>query len=241
VPTIVNLTNGDLVTYAGLLRCGDELVLGLEGERLTARQRGRDVSDRLLTTRDFAPGTPFGRDRADAAPRPLRLRPGLNDLWFVCLGIYDAPGYDGAEFQPPLTDLVQGVFAGSDPAVGSRFDRSLFHQAPAAIADLWWEQAEPARFRVDLPTVAVLREESSPGAEAELDRLVALLDAMVGRLRAAGVDGRVQRLRFGEIALTHDSVAAPVPEHEERMAADGALEALGAMFDVTAKDGARYE
>jgi hypothetical protein len=48
-------------------------------------------------------------------------------------------------------------------------------------------------------------------------------------------------MRFAEAALVHDLVTAPVPEHDERAEAGAALEALGALFDVTATDGARYE
>ncbi len=241
VPTLVNLTTGDLLTYLGLLHCGEELSLRLHGERLVARHRGRDVTDRLITTRNFVPGTPLARSAADNPPRPLRLRPGTNDLWFVCLGIYDAPGFDGAGFQAPTTEVVQGVFAGDDPSIGTRFGTSLFHQQPAAIADLWWDEFEPARFRVDVPTAVVLREAPSPTAEAELDRLLELLDVTVTRLRAAAVDGHVQRWQFVEAAYTEDLVTVPLPEYDEQAEVTAALEALGALFDVTTMDSARYE
>jgi hypothetical protein len=243
VPTLINLTTGDVLCYLGRVPCGSMLKLGFTGSdpswRATAELDGIDVSDRLVSGSGYASGQNIPL-QAEQPAKPITLARGRNQLWFLPLGIFDRPGFDSSVFSSPDPALTQGRWDASEPAVV--FDQALFFQDPAAALDLWWDELRPARFDIVVSAMGE-RREAGLRAQPELDRdrLLAILRQTVGLLRAAAVDGRVRTKAIAELARSRDRLTVLRPDAGlESNPQTIELAALGALFDFTAKDGARF-
>lgn len=243
VPLLVNLTNGHAMGYAGRLRAGEELHFSAAADgRLEARLiglgRDLDVSARLVTTRGFPSSTGDGSERAplgrDASPTAIALERGDNQLWFVPLGLYDAPAFDAVLFSVPDTALGQGRWH-DDQHTGPGFDHAVFHTPEAASLDLFWREAEPASFRVEIPTAAVRRDAEATGdRDASLAQLLAVLDLTVAQLRAAGVRSQVvgRRLESAQRMFDGCRVQSVVLPPEAASAGSSGELALSAAFSA---------
>lgn len=258
MPTLINLANGDVVSWTGRVPAGAVLRLivdpAADGEgpdRLRAELDGVDVSERLMTGRGF---DPEGALRGESGlplevldtPAPIRLERGANPLWFVPIGRFDEPGFDQAVYSLARPEVRQARFAASPTQAGpgeASFGQALFFQDPAVALDLWWYERRPARFDVELGDAG---ERHEAGARAhpkrDRERLHELLAGTVALLRAAGVDGRLRAQTLRETSPCHDRVTILRPDQGiEVSEQESRLDALGALFDTTAKDGARFE
>ena len=245
VPVIINLTNGCVLGFAGLVRAGAELrvELGANGA-LHATLDGRDVTSRLYSSDRFVTGARFEPVIPDPSPRPIRLERGVNDLWFLSLALYDQPGLDQAMLAMASPDLVQGVFADARAESVSDFDFAVFHQPIAAVLDCWWDEREPASFRFDVPAGAVRRDADDPDApELERDHLFGLLQDTVDLLRAAAVRGEVRPRALADVQPAEDRgfVWSPHLEPEQTSSGEDALASLGALFDLSGLDQSHIE
>lgn len=244
VPTLINLTTGDALAFVGRVPLGSTLVLEVEGVEPVVRARaeldGVDVSDRLVGGTGYVAGSrvPLA---AEQPAKPITLARGRNRIWFVPLGIFDRPGFDAAVFSSPDPELAQGRYGEVDPSVV--FDRALFFQDPAAALDLWWDELRPARFDIELAGMGERREAGlRPQPEQDRERLLAILRQTVALLRAAGVDGRVRTRPLADLGRGRDRVSVLRPDAGlETSEAQVELTALTALFDFTAKEGARFE
>lgn len=244
VPTLVNLTTGEALSYLGRVPCGAMLRLGFTGAapswRATAELDGVDVSDRLVSGQGFAADRPLPMP-AEQPARPVTLARGKNRLWFVPLGLFDRPAFDAAVFASPDPATMQGRYAGAEPQ--ALFDRALFFQDPAVALDLWWDERRPARFDIELAAAGELRVAGErPQPELDRERLLAILRDTVGLLRAAAVDGRVRPRAIAEVGRSRDRSTVLRPDAGlETSPQEAGLAAIGALFDFTARDGARFE
>lgn len=244
LPTLINLTTGEALCWRGKVPCGATLTLGVTGEapalRATAALDGVDVSDRLVSGAGFEVGKPVPLT-AELPARPLALARGKNRLWFVPLGLFDRPGFDASVFSSPDPALLQGRY--SAPGEPVLFDQALFFQGPAVALDLWWDELRPARFDIELAAMGE-RREAGVRAQPELDRerLLTVLRQTVALLRAAAVDGRVRPRGLADAARSRDRLTVLRPDAGlETNPQESGLAALGALFDFTARDGARFE
>lgn len=242
VPVVANLTTGEIVVFRGLVNCGMTLRLlpAAEGA-LRVRLEGRDATRRISTGQGFRAGEKFTPAIPDPAPRALTLARGDNTLWLFPLALFSLPALGTAVYAMPRANVTHGQFAARDGSVpGTPFDTSLFEQPPFAAAEFSWTEQRPAAFRFDIPAGCTRRDLD---AETALqDELFALLDRTVGTLRAAGVDGRAAAAPFRE---TQPSASRGrgwnprLPRTTQRSTAR--LAGLGALFDTTARDGARFQ
>lgn len=243
VPTLINLTTGEVLCYRGRVPCGATLTLDVVGEAPVLRARaeldGVDVSDRLVSGAGFQPGKPVPL-AAEQPARPLTLARGDNLLWFVPLGLFGRPGFDAAVFSSPSPALRQGRYSAPDQPVN--FDEALFFQQPAVALDLWWDEQRPARFDIELAAMGERREAGvRPQPDLDRERLLAVLRQTVSLLRAAAVDGRVRPRGLADAARSRDRLTVLRPDAGlETNPQESGLAALGALFDFTAKDGARF-
>ncbi|MFV8754467.1 hypothetical protein ACNOYE_28295 [Nannocystaceae bacterium ST9] len=242
VPTLINLTTGDALSYLGRVPCGSMLKLGFTGEdpiwRATAELDGVDVSDRLVGGSGWLPGQVVPLEQP---AKPITLARGSNRIWFVPMGLFGRPGFDASVFSNPDPELLQARWGQTEPAVV--FDRALFFQEPVAALDLWWDERRPARFDIEIAAMGERREAGlRPQPELDRERLLAILRQTIGLLRAAAVDGRVRPRAIAEQGRSRDRLTLLRPDGGlETNPQDIELAALGALFDFTAKDGARFE
>jgi hypothetical protein len=241
MPLLVNLTTGTAVGYDGVVRAGEELRLSVDAEGLLhGTLDGVDVTRRLYTTDSFTPGVPFTPLLPDPRPRPIRLARGDNSLWFLSLALYDHPGLDAALIAMASTDMVEGVFGDAKAKTGTAFDVSVFYQPVAVVLDAWWTEQVPASFRFEVPAGAVQRAAGRrPDPEQDRARLFAMLSQTIDQLRAAAVVGEVRARPLVEVQRMSDRCAAPGNVQREVASPGEDRAALGALFDLTALEGAR--
>lgn len=243
MPVLANRGNGTAVGYRGLVPAGRVLVLRVAGDAAEASLDGSDVTDRLVTTRAFAPGPGRPEPPLDDPPLPLRLERGRNTIWFVSQARYDDPGLDAALFGVASETMHQGRYAGNGDG-GGAWDGAVFFQEPAAGADAWWVERTPATFRFEIPAGAVVREAGSrPDPEQDRADLFRLLGETIGRLSAAAVSATVDPRRLSETQRAADrvTVLAPTATREDASAGRDELAATGARYDATARDRSRYD
>lgn len=234
-PLLANLTTGEAVVWLGHVPPGRRLTIAAsptEPARLAARLEGADVSDRLRVVPDLRVGA--GGPGVYAPDRPVpRLATGVNELWFLPLAHYDTPGLDRALLAMADLLLHQGRWD------VTRFDQSLFFLPAAATVQVAWIEEVPAAFEVDLPAHTL---ESRAGRLAEAlearGRLEVGLGEGVGRLAAAGVDGRVRLSARSERQPSLDRLAAVFPMTIREVGSSGGdrLAEAGGLFDVTSFD-----
>ena len=243
VPLIANLTNGQVMVYRGLIACGQSLVIGLDpAGDFTAHLDGTDVSAEFTTGAGFAPGAPFTPAVPDPDPVPLMLERGKNQLWVLPLALYDQPSLGTGVFAMPEADIAHGRWEG-DGASHPPFGKALFEQPPAMSLDLYWDERTPATFRFLIPAGVVRREEGQEtDAPTERARLFTLMEETVDSLRAAGVDGQVGARPLSETQRQTDRMRVLDPTRlSETQPMETRLAGLSALFDTSAKDGARFE
>lgn len=241
VPLIANLTNGQVMVYRGFVACGQSLVIGVDPDgAFTAHLDGTDVSADFTTGTGFAPGEPFTPAIPDDDPTPLMLERGTNQLWAFPLALYDQPSLGTGVFAMPGADVGQGRWEG-DGATHPPFGKALFEQPPALSLDLYWDERTPASFRFLIPAGVVRREAGGEmDAPTERERLFTLMEATVDSLRAAGVDGHVAARPLRETQHQTDRVRVLDPTRlAETQPTETRLAGVSALFDHSAKDGAR--
>lgn len=245
VPVIANLTTGEVVVYRGLVRCGATLTLEPSDDgALAARLEGRDATRRIATGQGFAAGERFTPAIPDPAPRALTLARGANTLWLFPLALFGAPGLGQAVYAMPGPEVQHARFAARDGSVpGTKFDTSLFEQPAFAAVAFRWSEQRPAAFRFAVPAGCIRRDAASATeAAANQDNVIALLDGTVRTLRGAGIDGRAVAARFRETQRSASRGGAwnpRLPRTTQRISAR--LAGLGALFDTTAREGARFQ
>lgn len=264
-PVLVNLTTGQVLAFQAHVPQGQALRLEVKDEtELRATLDGENVSHLLRTGGGFDP-TRRPASTTDDVPRPLRLVPGDNRLWFFPAALFDARSLDVGRLGTPTPSytfetegearshvLQQGVFQVSeDPEEQAVFDAAVFYEDPAVVADLWWRERTPATFRFAVPSAVAQRDvvEAFGGTSSDVDdterqvsRVFSLLEQSVDLLRAAGVDGGVERQRLRSRQRSADRVRVVPPQvGVEDTRASGRLAAFSALFDVTASEGSRFE
>jgi hypothetical protein len=205
VPIVVNLTTGDLVGYAGVLRFGQMLSIRAKPDGTAANREAvatiddADVTKRLFSLAGWVPGQPISKDQLDPRPLVPRLPRGTNEWLFLNVGLYDVPGLDRFSFAIADDLLREGVFD------QTTFDHALFPAGPKAKLELAWTENEPASFQVRVPRYVVVEPGDDDGGPLWADLADGLRDA-IGTLHAAGVRAVVafdpfvekqeQRVRF---------------------------------------------
>ncbi len=250
VPVVANLTTGQALLYLGNVPPGQRLWIrpvppGEEGGHwaVEAQLEGDDVSGRLRSVSGLVPGQPWddvpstgrpkGRD-VDDPTRPLELRRGPNDLWFLPVAHFDELGLDRFLLALPDLLLAQGRYDETG------FDRALFFQDPAVSLRLSWVETEPASFEIHLPAGRVRYPAGEP-LDAVLEEVRLLGDSLaaaVRRLKPAGVRGAVEMRPMSEIQPQLDVLRAVLPLTHREVGPSGRddLPDSGALFDVTDLD-----
>jgi hypothetical protein len=244
VPVLVNLTNGQVLTYLGDLPCGYELQLGVDDNgEFTANVNDKDMRDRLYTGEGFVPGESFTPIIPDPEPQPLMLERGENQLWYFPLAVFDEKILGAGVYGMPAVDLQHGRYAERDnEQIGTLFDKSLFEQPYGVSLDLWWDEDVPARFVFEIPS-GVVRRDARVDSDLDADRvrLFALLQQTVNLLRAAGIDGRVEPRALSDSQEMNDRVRILDPTLiSDEMRMESRLSGLSALFDSSALDGSRF-
>jgi len=242
VPLLVNLTTGDLVGYAGVLRVGQRLTLdraGGEDERdALVRLNGVDVTERAFSVSGFVPGVPFTPSELDERPLLPQLVRGENRWIFLSVGLFDVRGLDRIFYAIADEQLYEGVYD------GTFFDHSVFPGGPVATLEMAWTEVEPAAFEVHWPRTVVIEAPEVAGALGGPvhERLAEGIRATLREIRAAGVRADLCLDSFRETQAQVVRVTLPwiVVEPERGPTGDGAKVALGARFGESALDGSRF-
>jgi hypothetical protein len=242
VPLVVNLTTGDLIGYAGVLRVGRRLTLEAAGagdpRLVRASLDGDDVTGRVFSVSGFRAGVPFEPDDLDPAPLLPRLARGPNRWVFLSVGLFDVRGLNHVFYAIAGDDLREGEFD------DTFFDRAVFPSGPVAGLEMAWTEVEPASFEVRVPWGVVAEAPELAGLPdgPAHDRLADALSASVDGLRAAGVRARVVFEPFTD--TQPQSVRATLPWvviDPERGPLGGDELELGARFGESALDRTRFD
>lgn len=237
VPVLVNATTGEGLAFLGELRLGDRLWLQAQPDGSISAQLNRsDVTAQLYGIRQVVPGTPW--TPADVGvPRALTLRPGPNDLWFLPVAHFDAPGLDRALLALAGLDLSEGRWE------TSHFDQALFYLDPAAYLDLSWFERRPATLRVDLDAAALVSDSGRLDAALEArEQLCGSVGTGVRELAAAGVNAEVRfrPLHDSQRQLDHLTCISGLAQHQIGAVGIDRLTDSGGLFGVTAYDDSTY-
>jgi hypothetical protein len=245
VPTLLNLTTGDLIGFAGRVPFGQTLSVlradpdaALDDRKLRATLDGRDVADRMFSVGNVQLGVPFGKQQQDPAPQLPRLPRGANDWIFLAVGLYDIRGLDRFFFALAGKDLHEAVFD------ETAFDASLFPSGTIARLDMAWTESEPASFELRVPAHLVIEPASADVSAGPPHRQVTdALVASVAYLRAAGVKAHVVFVPFEESQPQTAIARVPwmVLDPETGPAGDTGSIELGGRFGDSALDRARFE
>ena len=242
VPLVVNLTTGDLIGYAGVLRVGQRLELtnAGDGDRpALATIDGRDVTDRVFSVSDFRLGVAFEPPDRDEPAQLPRLRRGPNRFAYLSAGLYDVPGLDHVFYAIADDALREGVFD------DTFFDDAVFPSGPAAAIEMEWTEVEPASFEVHVPRyVVIAAPEVASAAGGPVYELVAeALRETIAEIHAAGVLAQVVFDPFRE--MQRQRVAATVPwvvtSPETAPSGEGEPLVFGARYGESGLDTARFE
>jgi hypothetical protein len=240
VPVLVNLTTGDLVGYAGVVRVGQRLTLQPAAERrAVALLDDVDVTERVFSVGGFVPGVPFTPDDLDAEPLLPRLARGTNRWLFLAVGLYDIRGLDRVFFAIADEALREGVYD------STFFDHAVFPSGTVARLELEWTEVEPASFQVRVPRCVVLEAPEIAGVPEgpAHEQLAVGLRAAIAEIRAAGVRAEVLLDPFVETQPQRVRATVPwiVVPAERGPSGEGETVALGARFGEPALDRARFE
>ena len=238
VPVLLNITTGEMIGYRGRLDFGQELLIEAAGgsdNPLAAKATiaGADVTKSLFGVTGFRLGETLTRDRVLENPNVPRLRRGMNEWLFLCIGHFDIKGLDSYFFAIAGEDFREGVFD------ETRFDRAVFPSGTMASLAMDWMETEPAVFEIHVP-----RSHVREPRESGLYHLAqAGLDASIAELRAAGVESRTRYLPFTETQRQRIKATLPwiVLAPEQGSAGERASVALGGQFGESALGGALFE
>jgi len=229
--TLINVTTGDALVYAGVVPPGQRLWLTpTTSGGVTARLEDTDTTSLVRSVSGVEPGKPWSAADEKTPPRALTLRPGKNLLWFLPLAHYDVKGLDRALLAMPDLTLMEGRWDSTS------FDGSIFFEEPGVLLRAAWREAVPASFEIQLPSQLVLsrdgRSDEMLSARAQLGDA---LDEAVNALRAAGVASRVVLRPFVEGQGQRDRLAAiePITVTERGPVGADTLVNAGGVFEVT--------
>jgi hypothetical protein len=232
VPVIANLTTGQALIYMGTVPPGARLwIRPTPANEVEAILEGEDVTERMYSVSDMQPGVAWSKAQMVQPAQAIKLQRGENELWFLPVAHFDAPGLD--RFLLALADLTmqQGRYDKTD------FNQALFYQEPAVKLYTTWQETQPASFEVHLPAGTMM---NAPGEMAEgletRDRLEFSLNQAVNKLKAAGVQGSVTMRPFCEVQGQLDCISTAVlPMFHREVGPTGAdtLTHKGAAFEIT--------
>ncbi|HEX5414789.1 MAG TPA: hypothetical protein VFZ25_03925 [Chloroflexota bacterium] len=242
VPIIVNLTTGELIGYAGVLRFGQTLSLRLSSAGdSTPREAVATIDDVVATSKlfslaNYTPGVPFRNEQLDPKPRLPRMARGANEWLFLNVGLYDIPGLDRFSFAIADDLLREGVFD------ETTFDNALFPAGTKARLEMAWTETEPASFQVHVPRYIVVEPGGRAGGPRWVDLEAGLRDA-IGTLHAAGVRAAVKFDPFVETQEQTIRFRLPVKviDPEIGPAGQGDEVAFGGRFGESRLGSARFE
>lgn len=239
VPVIANLTTGAALAYLGTLRAGDRLWVQATDDGGVVAQLGRfDVTDKFRTVRRIVPGEPWTPADVSADVRALDLPRGPNDIWFLPVAHFGAPGLDRVLLALADLELRQGRWN------ESTFDHSLFHQEPGVLVDLMWTERVPATVRVDLDagTMLVPRGRVDDALEARA-QLVGSVGDGIRRLTAAGVvsEARFRPLHESQRQLDHLVFISGMKQHEVGTVGIDSRPDVGGLFSRSDFDDSAYQ
>jgi hypothetical protein len=230
-PVVVNLTTGQALVYPDALRTGDRLWVHSGDDGALVAQHGRaDVTAKMRAVQRVTPGAPWAAADAVPATRPIELRPGSNELWFLPVAHYGAPGLDRVLLALADLELTQGRFD------AARFDRALYAQEAGVIVAAAWTERVRAAIRIDLDA-GVLRCPAghTDNALEARDQLEGSVRAGVGRLVAAGVaaEVRFRPLHDSQRQLDHLVFIDHVTNREPGSVGIDRIADAGGLFSVT--------
>jgi hypothetical protein len=238
VPVLVNLTTGRALVFLGTVPPGRRLwIRPASGGTAAATLEQRDVSDRIRSVDGVAPGRPWDELTVESPGRTLVLEPGPNELWFLPVAHFDAPGLN--RFLMALADLLMALGRYDLTA----FDHSLFFLDPVVSLRLTWVETEPASVDVLLPAGGLLGPAGDHDRSLdERERLGFALDLAVRRLKAAGVRATVEFRGHHEVQPQGDFLTAVLPQVSRERGPTGvdALPDPGGLFDVTRFEDSTY-
>ncbi|WP_319453016.1 MULTISPECIES: hypothetical protein [unclassified Mycobacterium] len=237
VPVLVNRTTGDALTYLGELRPGDRMWLHANDDgSITAQLNREDVTRKLRSISRVSPGTPWNQADVTTPPQALVLSPGANDLWFLPVAHFDAPGLDRALLALAGLDMTEGRWDQSS------FDHAMFYADPAAYLDLSWQEAPPATLLVDLDAGALSNRGRADGFEAR-EQLESSVGAGIGRLSAAGVraEVRFRPLHDSQRQLDHLTYVSGLAQRDIGTVGIDRLTDAGGLFGLTVYDDSTYQ
>jgi hypothetical protein len=243
VPIVVNLTNGDLIGYAGVLRFGETVSIGLSNaadaptsRAASARLNDVDVTRRLFSLAGFVPGVPYRTEQLDPKPRVPRMARGVNEWLFLTVGLYDVLGLDRFNFAIADDLLREGVFD------RTTFDNAVFPAGTKAKLEMTWTEIEPASFQVHVPRYVVL-EPAGRDSGPEWVHLEEGLQDAIGRLHAAGVRAVVKFDPFAERQEQRISFQLPVKviDPENGPVGHGDEVTFGGRFSESRLGSSRFE
>ena len=246
VPTLVNVTTGQALVYLGQVPVGKRLWIRPRPDgQIEALLESDDVSDRVYSVSNVEPGTAWQVDDAENPTQALRLNRGVNDLWFLPIAHYDAPGLDRVLLALADLDMRQGRFDQTS------FDKSLFYQDPGVALFISWLETEPAAFEVRLPAHAMRRRvaagENTPqrrnDALEQRDLLVSALNQGVHKMQGAGIKGSVsfQELAERQQQLDRLTMILPIKVREAGVTGSDQLVNAGGAFGVTDFNDSTYQ
>lgn len=245
VPTLVNLTTGDLIGYAGRVPFGQTLSVrranpdgALDDRELRATLDGVDVTDRMFSVGNFQLGVPFTQQQQEPKPLLPRLPRGANDWIFLAVGLYDVRGLDRFFFSIAGKDLHEAVFD------ETAFDASLFPSGTIARLDMRWMETEPACFELHVPRRIVIEPaDAVASSDRPYQKVSDGLVSSVAELRAAGVKAQVVFVPFQE--SQRQTVVGRLPwkvlDPETAPSGDTKSIELGARFGESPLDQSRFE
>ena len=246
VPTVVNVTTGQAIVYLGSVPAGKRLWIRPRPDgQVEALLEGEDVTDLVYSVSNVAPGSAWQLDDVESPAFPLMLSRGINDLWFLPIAHFDAPGLDRVLLALSSLDMRQGRFN------ETLFERSLFYQDPGVSLFLSWLETEPASFEVRLPAQALRRRvavgENTPqrrsSAVEKRDVLLGALNQGIRKMKGAGIEGNVvfQTITERQQQLDRLTMVMPVRVSEAGVTGTDRLVNAGGSFGVTDFDDSTYQ
>jgi hypothetical protein len=239
VPVLVNRTTGEAVTYLDEVRPGDRLWLRASRDgSLTAQLNRADVTRKLRGISQVTPGTPWLAADVSAPPSALFLQPGANELWFLPVATFDAPGLDRALLALAGLDMTEGRWD------ESFFDHALFYVDPAAHLDVGWQETPPATVLVDLDAGALLNFAGRRDDALEArEQFAGSVGAGIRALAAAGVvaEVRMRPLHDSQRQLDHLMSVSGMAQREVGTIGVDNLTNSGGVFGVTGFNDSTYQ
>jgi hypothetical protein len=236
VPIVVNLTSSEWIGYRGVVPVGRRLDIRGDagGRRATATLEGIDVSDRLMSSRAFAPAQTLHPEELDAEPRVPLVRRGDNEWMYLSAGLFGVRGVDRTFLAFADAMMREASFD------ASAFDRAIFPVGPVVTIEMTWVEREPASFEVHVPRGITVEP---AGRNALAGSVATALAKTISELRAAGVAAALVLAPFVEVQGHRPSVDLPwmVLPVEAAPAGTTAGFTVGGRFDETAFGGTRFE